>query len=757
MSKLVIVESPAKSRTLQKFLGRTFKIMASGGHLVDLPKSTLAVDTEKDFKPKYTVISGKEDIVKKLQKEAEKADVVYLASDPDREGEAIAWHIARILKLDDKKVFRAVFNEITRKAVLDGINNPKKIDLNKVNAQQARRVLDRLVGYKISPVLWYALYKGLSAGRVQSVALRLICERQQEIDSFVPQKYYEISLEVEHNGKTFWAKLDKIDGKKVQIGTIPKEEDAKKIIQDILANGISIGDVKKKKARKSPSPPLKTSTLQLRAHSLLGFSASRTMRIAQGLYEGVPLGSEGPVGLITYMRTDSLRLSDDAIKSAGEFVEEQYGKKYHKARQYKSGKKAQDAHEAVRPTQPDRTPDSIKGYLSNDQFKLYKLIYEHFMATQMAEATYDDFTILADSGPYSFKAQESILDFEGFLKIFPKQLEKERAKKHTLPEVKKGDDLKVVKDEIKEKETTPPPRYSEGTLVQELEKNGVGRPSTYAQIISTLFNRKYIVRKEGKLSPTSLGKEVEKILVDKFPALFDTSFTAHMEDDLDKVEEGNKEWIKLLHEFYKPFDEHLQEVLKERKELKSKYEQKTEKTCEKCGSPMIVKWGPHGKFLACSAFPKCKNAQPLEEEQKKLPEHIRNMDCPKCGKEVTVKHARKGNGRFIGCTGYPECDYIAPYLLGYKCPKENCDGDLIERVTRTGKTFVGCSNYPECDFASWDKPLDEKCPSCGVLPIFERTAKGKKFKYCAICDWVQEGFKKPVNRRRKKKQAEIDR
>jgi len=428
MAKLVIVESPAKSRTLQKFLGRTYKIMASGGHLVDLPKSTLAVDTENDFKPRYQVISGKEDIVKKLKQEAEKAEVIYLASDPDREGEAIAWHIARILKLDESKVYRAVFNEITRKAVVEGIQNPSKIDINKVNAQQARRVLDRLVGYKVSPVLWYALYKGLSAGRVQSVALRLICERQAEVDRFIPQEYYEIALELRVGDQVFWMKLDKIKGKKVQVGSIPTKADAERIVREIIEKGISVSDIRKKKTKKTPSPPFKTSTLQLRAHSVLGFSASRTMRIAQGLYEGVPLGAEGPVGLITYMRTDSLRLSDDAIRDAGEFIDESFGKKYHKKRQFKSCKKAQDAHEAIRPTRPDRTPDSIKGWLTADQYKLYKLIYDNFLATQMAESTYNETTITAASGDYELKVQESLLDFEGFLKIFPKQLEKERAK-----------------------------------------------------------------------------------------------------------------------------------------------------------------------------------------------------------------------------------------------------------------------------------------------------------------------------------------
>ncbi|MFP4458320.1 MAG: type I DNA topoisomerase [Candidatus Zixiibacteriota bacterium] len=756
MSKLVIVESPAKSRTLKKFLGRKFKIFASGGHLVDLPKNTLAVDLKNDFKPRYRVIPGKKKIVKELKKAAENAEEIYLASDPDREGEAIAWHIARLLKADDEHVYRAVFNEITRKAVLNGINNPMKIDENKVNAQQARRVLDRLVGYKVSPVLWYALYKGLSAGRVQSVALRLICEKEAEVQAFVPQQYYEIKVQLEYNGKKFWANLDKIDGKKVKVGTIPTKEDAERIIKEIEQKGIEITSLRKRKTKKKPTPPFKTSTLQLRAHSVLGFSASRTMRIAQGLYEGIDLGKEGHAGIITYMRTDSIRLSDDAIKNAAEVIAEQFGEKYLNSRQFKTSKKAQDAHEAIRPTNPGRNPKNIEDFLNREQLRLYNLIYSQFMASQMSEAIYEEITIKAESGKYSFKAQDSILQFEGFLKMFPKRLSKEKAKKALIPSIPEGSAMKMAEKELQRKETSPPARYSEGTLVQELEKNGVGRPSTYAQIISTLFHRNYVNKADGKLIPTKLGIEVQKILVDKFPDLFQVNFTAHMESDLDEVEEGKKDWISLLREFYNPFEEHLKEVLENRKELKEKYEEKTDKVCEKCGSPMIVKWGPHGKFLACSGFPECKNAQPLEEEQEKLPDHIKNMKCPKCGKAVTVKHARRGPGRFIGCTGYPDCDFIAPFYLGFDCPETDCDGQLIERVTKRGRTFVGCSNYPKCEFASWDIPVDEKCPKCETVPLFKKKSKKKSFKYCPNpeCDWAEEGHKKPRRRKSRSKSKE---
>ena len=733
---LVIVESPTKSKTLERFLGKDYVVIASGGHLRDLPRERIGVDIDGGFIPQYEAIPGKEKIIAELKRQAKAADMVFLASDPDREGEAIAWHIAKLLGLGVDHVGRVRFNEITKKAVLDGISHPSKIDIDKVDAQQARRVLDRLVGYLVSPFLWKTLYKGLSAGRVQSVALRLIVEREREIISFVPEEYWYLYSDLKDGGATFRVKAVKLDGEALKIG----DAESAKAHSDALAKQTYIvSKIQKKNLKKSPPPPFITSSMQLAAARQFSFPAIKTMRIAQKLYEGIPLGSEGQSGLITYMRTDSIRVADEAKKAVAAFIVREFGEDHLKIRSYKSGKMSQDAHEAIRPTDVFRTPDSIKLYLDKDQLRLYTLIWRRFVASMMADAIYKQIKVVVEAGPYELAATERKLTFEGFLKLAATR--KTNGDENTeelveLPRLETGLPLSLVGQESTQHFTKPPARFNEGTLIREMERNGVGRPSTYAQIITTITKRKYVAKEKGKLTPTPLGFKVFELLEKLFPGLFEVDFTAKMETDLDKVEEGNLDWIELLRSFYSEFEPMLGKANEKRAQIKKELEQKTEYICEKCGAPMVIKWGRYGRFLACSNFPECKNTKPIDEKGELMPEIKVDRTCPKCGKPLIVKHDRRGR-RFLACSGYPECKYTEPLDTGFKCPRDGCDGRLVEKYSRKGKVFFACSNYPKCDFASWDPPIAGKCPSCGQETMFLVVRKKNTVRKCAHCGYTE--------------------
>ncbi len=734
--KLVIVESPTKSKTLKKYLGESFDVVASGGHLRDLPGEKLGVDIEGDFRPEYVSIPGKRRIIANLRKLAKEAEMIFLASDPDREGEAIAWHLAQLLGMPESKIGRVRFNEITEKAVRQGIDNPTAIDLDKVDAQQARRVLDRLVGYLVSPFLWRTLYKGLSAGRVQSVALRLIVEREREIMSFVPEEYWQLFADLSADTDSFRVKAVKFNGETLKI---PNKDAADSHKELLSKQAFVVSEIQKKSLSKSPPPPFITSSMQLAAARQIGFSASKTMLVAQKLYEGVALGEEGMSGLITYMRTDSLRVSDDAQKSCLAFIEKQYGKNFVQPRNFKSAKHSQDAHEAIRPTDVFRTPALIAPFLSREEFRLYELIWKRFIASQMADAKYDQVKLIVSAGPYELAATDRKLIFEGFLKLA--EVEKDNGDDEDLvrlPELKPGLALKFALSDATQHFTKPPARFSEGTLVREMEQNGVGRPSTYAQIITTIISRKYVSRSKGKLTPTILGSEVFDLLEKLFPGLFEVSFTAKMEEDLDRVEDGELDWIELLKDFYSGFEPLLGEANKNRTSIKKQLEQETDHICEKCGKPMVIKWGRYGKFLACSNFPECKNTKPIDEQGDPIPETKIERNCPKCNSPMVIKHDRRGH-RFLACSAYPACKHTEPFDTGFKCPKEGCSGHLVEKFSKKGKAFYGCSNYPECDFASWDPPVEGKCPNCGCETMFLSMRKRGGSKKCGRC-----GYSEPV-------------
>jgi DNA topoisomerase-1 len=733
---LVIVESPAKSKTIKKFLGNSFKVEASVGHIKDLPQKKLGVEVEKDFAPEYVVIKGKQKIISQLKKEAEKADKVYLAPDPDREGEAIAWHIASEIKKKNPKIFRATFNEITKDAVKQGIENAGEIDLNLVNAQQARRILDRLVGYKVSPVLWKTVYRGLSAGRVQSVALRMICEREKEIEEFVPQEYWSIQALLEKKSKeSFSAKLFKIDGEDFQI---PNEKKAVELKKDIEKNEFLVKEVKTEQNYRNPYPPYITSTLQQDAARRLGLSAQRTMRIAQDLYEGIEIGNEGSVGLITYMRTDSTRIAEVAKNSARKYIQQNFGEKYLPSfvREYKTKGKAQDAHEAIRPTYLDFPPEKVKSYLNKEQFKLYQLIWNRFLASQMASALYNATTVDIEAGKYWFRANSRELLFDGFLKVYQdiKEENGEEEKEEKLPTLKEKEKLNLLDLLLGQHFTKPKPRFSEASLIKELEANGVGRPSTYAQIVYTIKLRKYVIAEKRRLVPTDLGKTVNKILVENFPNIFNIEFTARMEEELDKIEEGEENWVKVLRDFYLPFASTLKKVEGKNSEIKKLTEEKSEEICEKCGSPMLIKWGRNGRFLACSGYPECKNAKPLNHKEEK--ELVENEKCDKCGSPLVVKSGRFG--RFLACSKYPQCKFTKPITLGIKCFQKNCPGFLVEKKSKRGLTFYGCSNYPKCKYATWDKPVKIKCTQCGSDFRLEKKSKEKgEYLLCPQCNFEE--------------------
>jgi DNA topoisomerase-1 len=732
--KLVIVESPAKTKTLKKFLGGEFLVEASLGHVKDLPEKNLGVEIENDFAPSYVIIEGKEKILNRLKSEAKKAKAVYLAPDPDREGEAIAWHIAQEIEKVNPKIYRASFNEITKEAVLAGINKAGQIDMNKVNAQQARRILDRLVGYKVSPILGKTIYRGLSAGRVQSVALRMICEREKQIDDFVPQEYWSITAILETDKKeSFSAKLVKIDGKDFEIAT---QKDAEGIISDVKDKKFVVANVTKEERKRFPSPPYITSTLQQDAARRLYFSSQKTMKIAQELYEGVELGEKGSVGLITYMRTDSPRIAEIAKKAAKDFIERNFGSDYipSKPREYKSRKSAQEAHEAIRPTYIDYTPDQVKKYLSKDQSTLYQLIWNRFMASQMAEAIFQVTTVEIEAEKYLFRATSSEVLFDGFLKIYQdiKEENGEEEEEFKLPTLKEKDLLQLLELVPKQHFTKPPPRFSEASLIKELEENGIGRPSTYAQIVTTIKQRKYVESDKKRLFPTELGKTVNEILVKNFPNIFEMKFTANMEEELDKIEEGEEKWVKVLNDFYVPFQSTLKKVENDKGKIKQMTQQATEEICEKCGSPMIIRWGKNGRFLACSSYPDCKNTKPLESHENE--QHLTDQKCEVCGAPLMVKIGRYG--KFLSCSKYPECKFTRSFSIGVACPQEGCNGYVVERKSKRGRIFYGCSNYPKCKFASWDKPVNEACPNCGAKFLVEKINKSKgEYLQCVKCKY----------------------
>ena len=730
MKSLVIVESPAKAKTIAKYLGKDYTVKASVGHVMDLPKSKLGVDIENNFEPKYIQIKGKGPVVKELKAAAKKADRILLATDPDREGEAIAFHVAEVLAGSAKttEFYRVLFNEITKKAILLAIEHPGKIDINKVDAQQARRVLDRLVGYQISPILWKKVRRGLSAGRVQSVALRLICEREEEIKAFVPEEFWSLTALLE--GKLppqFEAKLLKKDEEKLKV---KNNDEVQKILADLKGATYTVTKVEKKERRRNPVPPFTTSKLQQEGGRKLGFTSKRTMGIAQSLYEGVDVGKEGTVGLITYMRTDSTRVGKEAQDEAREFIAGKYGKDYvpEKPPVYASAKSAQEAHEAVRPTSVLREPDAIKQYLEPDQYKLYKLIWNRFVASQMNPAIIDQTSVDVKAVDYTFRATGSIVKFPGFMAVYMEEKSEDQAPSEeengeaVLPPLSEGEGLNLVKLDPKQHFTQPPPRFSEALLVKTLEEKGIGRPSTYAAIISTIQERDYVNKVENKFRPTELGVLVNDLLVSHFPVILDVAFTAKMEEELDKIEEGQMPWVEAVREFYKPFSESLEKAQAEMKDFKAELVP-TDISCEKCGKPMVVKWGRNGQFLACSGYPDCKTTKPFVRNENGVveaaPEETTDEKCPKCGSPMMIKRGRFG--KFLACSRYPECKYTQGMSTGVLCPEDG--GKLVERRSRFGKMFYSCANYPECKFAIWNKPLTRPCPKCGAPFLVEKYSK----------------------------------
>ncbi len=673
--KLIIVESPAKANTIKKFLGGSTKVVASMGHVRDLPKSKLGVDIENDFEPEYINIRGKGDLIKSLKKDAKSAKKIYLATDPDREGEAIAWHLATILNDDKDKIVRVTFNEITRGAVKKAIKEPRRIDINLVDAQQARRVLDRIVGYKISPLLWKKVKRGLSAGRVQSVAVKLIVDREDEIDKFVPEEYWNIfvNLEDQNSKKQFEAKFYGKDGKKQEIHN---KEEADEILKNIDKAKYIVQEVKKGEKKRNAAPPFTTSTMQQEASRKLGFTLKKTMSIAQMLYEGIKIDTRGTVGLITYMRTDSTRISEEARKAAKEYIIATYGEEYYENRYYKTSKDSQDAHEAIRPTYAELEPDSIKDSLTKDQYKLYKLIYNRFMASQMSSAIYNTMAVTIDANSYTFKANGQSLKFKGFMILYVEGEEDKEEEKGMLPDLEENQEVKKLKVNPKQSFTEPPPRYTEASLVKALEEKGIGRPSTYSPTITTILERHYIEKEQRQLVPTELGKVVNKLLTDNFTDIINVEFTAKIENEFDEIAEGKEQWKKMIRQFYGPFKKELDKVEKNLEHVEIE-EEVSDIPCDKCGRMMVYKYGRYGKFLACPGYPECKNTKPIIE-------YI-DVPCPKCGGKVQVRKTKKRRTYYI-CENNPKsCDYISwnkPKLGEKWNPKEIDD---IKKETKSTK------------------------------------------------------------------------
>jgi DNA topoisomerase-1 len=795
---LVIVESPAKAKTIQKYLGKGFEVEASFGHVKDLPKSNLGVDIDNDFDTEYVVIPGKEKVLVKLKKLAKGADTVYLAPDPDREGEAIAAHLAEELggdnfdgskkkkKTNGLEIRRVTFNEITQRAVKEAFEHARDIDRNLVDAQQTRRVLDRLVGYQVSPLLWDKVRRGLSAGRVQTVALRLIVDREREIKAFQKQEYWTIDAHLSAGkGPSFDARLIGRGDEKIEV---PNQEEADKITAFLNESNWLVRSVDKKERRRNAAAPFTTSKLQQDSARKLRFSVKRTMMLAQRLYEGVELGDEGLVGLITYMRTDSTRVSNDALAEVREYIPQHFGKEYlpETANFYKSKQKgAQEAHEAIRPTSVMRHPDEIKQYLKEDEFKVYKLIWQRFVASQMNPAIFDQTTVDIDaskgSESYRFRVTGSVMKFDGFLKVYEESKEgkdeEDEALKHKLPALNEGQKLTLKELKPEQHFTEPPPRYNEASLVKELEERGIGRPSTYATILGTIQERQYVTKTGGKFVPTEIGLVVTDLLVENFKDIFDPAYTAKLEEELDDIEDGKEKWTDALREFYKKFERDLNYAGKHMQNLKA-MEKPTDEKCERCGSPLVIKWGKHGSFFACSSYdktdpnsctftkenpidlpdldsadtqetaqeeycencgrpmvlkrgrfgqfmactgyPDCKTTRRLDQG-KKVPDVPLDEKCPECGRNMLLRHGRYGE--FISCSGYPDCKYVKQNFIGMKCP-ECKEGELVEkRARRRGNTFYGCSRYPKCKFTAANKPVPEKCPECGHEYLVQKFLK----------------------------------
>ncbi|SEK26216.1 DNA topoisomerase I [Paenibacillus sp. cl141a] len=684
---LVIVESPAKAKTIGKYLGSKYIVKASMGHVRDLPKSQIGVEVENDFNPKYITIRGKGSVLKELKDASKKVKKVYLAADPDREGEAIAWHLAHALELDDTQSLRVVFNEITKTAVKDAFKTPRKINMDLVNAQQARRILDRLVGYKISPILWKKVKKGLSAGRVQSVAVKIILDRENEISAFVPEEYWTITAKLAIKGSAFEAKFTQLNGAKKEL---TNEQEVNEILEAIRDASFQVGEVKERERQRHPSPPFTTSSLQQEAARKLGFRAAKTMSVAQQLYEGVELGKEGTVGLITYMRTDSTRISGTAQEEAKDYITEKYGDPFvpESPRQYsKKAANAQDAHEAIRPTSVLRDPESMKPFMSRDQLRLYKLIWERFVASQMSSAVLDTLSVDITAGNTVFRATGSKVRFPGFMKVYVEGNDDGTTEEDKyLPELHSGDILEKQDIEPKQHFTQPPPRYTEARLVRTLEELGIGRPSTYAPTLETIQKRGYVAIEEKKFMPTELGELVIEQMEQFFPEILNVEFTANMEEDLDHVEEGSEDWVKVLAEFYESFEKRLEVAEEEMKEIEIE-DEVSDEICEKCGKPMVYKLGRFGKFLACSGFPDCRNTKPIVKDI--------GVSCPKCK-----------------------------------------EGHVVERRSKKGRVFFGCDRYPECDFVSWDKPSTKPCPNCSSLMVEKKSKQGIKLQ-CTSCDYSE--------------------
>jgi DNA topoisomerase-1 len=796
---LVIVESPAKAKTIQKYLGKGFTVEASLGHVKDLPKSTLGVDINQDFETDYIVIPGKEKVLAKLKKLALSSDMIYLAPDPDREGEAIAAHLADELgngdgkkkkkskkaqAEDSERIRRVTFNEITQRAVRAAFEHPRDIDRNLVDAQQARRVLDRLVGYQVSPLLWDKVRRGLSAGRVQTVALRLIVEREREIKAFEKKEYWTIDAHLAGpKPPAFDARFLGKGQEKVEVNN---GEEAEAIRAAIEKADWVVRSAEKKERRRNATPPFTTSKLQQDSSRKLRFSVKRTMMIAQRLYEGVELGEEGLVGLITYMRTDSTRVAPDAVTELREYITKEYGPQYipETANTYKEKKEAQAAHEAIRPTSAMRHPEQLKQYLKEDEFKVYKLIWQRFVASQMMPAVFDQTTVDIDAKSeketFWFRVTGSVLKFDGFLKVYEESKEgkdeEDEELKHKLPPLEAGQKLTLRELKPEQHFTEPPPRYNEASLVKELEERGIGRPSTYAAILTTIQERQYAQKLGGKFVPTEIGLVVTDLLIENFRDIFDVQYTARLEEELDEIEEGKEKWTDALAEFYKKFEKDLKYAQKHMENIK-RMEKPTDEKCERCGSPLVIKWGKHGsfyacstydkedpnsctftkenpinlpdldsadvqettqeeycencgrvmvlkrgrfgQFMACTGYPDCKTTRRLDQG-KRVPDIPLDEPCPKCGRNLMIRHGRYGE--FTACSGYPECKYVKQNFIGVKCP-ECADGELVEKRARKGNTFYGCSNYPKCKFTSANKPIAEKCPSCGHAFLVEKQRK----------------------------------
>ncbi|MCX7793575.1 MAG: type I DNA topoisomerase [Thermodesulfovibrionales bacterium] len=744
MKSLVVVESPAKAKTINKILGKDYEVFASIGHIKDLPENELGVDVENNFTPKYIIIPGKEKIVKELKKNAKNKKAIFLATDPDREGEAIAWHIAEEVK-DGIPVYRVTFNEITEKAVKEAFKNPGSLDINKVEAQQARRILDRLVGYSLSPLLWKKVKRGLSAGRVQSVALRLVVEREREIEAFKPEEYWTIEGIFDtgdsENPVSITAKLyrykDRLVIERAKDGKtnflLKDKATADALIEELRAKNYILAEQERKKRKRNPPPPFITSTLQQEAAKRLGFTAKKTMLIAQQLYEGIEIPDEGSIGLITYMRTDSVRVSPEAQQWARKYIEENFGKDYlpPEPPHYKSKKGAQEAHEAIRPTYVEKTPEKVKKFLSKDHYALYKLIWDRFIASQMAPAQLESTTyIIRDiDDSAEFRTTGTVIKFPGFLRAgSEEQITNDDSEEDLqLPDIPEGKGLNLSELKGSQHFTQPPPRYTEATLVKTLEERGIGRPSTYATILSTIQERKYVTKVDGRFIPSELGILVNDLLVERFPELIDVGFTAKMEEELDEIEEGRLKWLKVVKDFYGPFKKDLDEALKNLQKIKPQ-DIPTDILCEKCGLPMVIRWGRHGRFIACTGYPKCKNTRALEENrvQEKGEAAGTGEMCDKCGSPMIIKRSRYG--KFLACSRYPECKNTKPISSGIKCPLD--DGELIERRTKKGRTFWSCSHYPECKFATWHRPVSEPCPDCGASFLVIKNQNSKKILQC---------------------------